>query len=382
MYGWQADEVIGLKGSDVLQTTFPEGLSREAIAKDIFEKGCWEGELIQRTKDGRDITVYAKSMALKDEAGVVIGGVSISSDITERKRMEETLLAKDAELQLIADATPILLTRLSRDLHYVFVNRACAEMFGRTREEIVGKPIVEIMGKEAFETIRPYVEKVLQGQRVEYETEIPYQGVGTRFMHAVYIPERNGQGEVVGWLASISDITERKQTEEALRESEERFRTMANAIPQLAWIAKADGYIYWYNERWYAYTGTTPEQMEGWGWQSVHDPAVLPKVLEQWRASIATGQMFDMEFPLRGADGLFRPFLTRVLPTERCKRAQVLQWFGTNTDITERKRMEDIREAINSINQIIHSTLDFDEIMQKTVSEANKVIGSDTAATL
>jgi PAS domain S-box-containing protein len=97
-----------------------------------------------------------------------------------------------------------------------------------------------------------------------------------------------------------NDITERARVEEAIHQSEERFRTIANSIPQLAWIAQADGYIYWYNQCWYEYTGTTPEQMEGWGWQSVHDPLVLPKVLERWRASIATGKPFDMEFPLRG----------------------------------------------------------------------------------
>ena len=124
-----------------------------------------------------------------------------------------------------------------------------------------------------------------------------------------------------------------------MQESEERFRTMANAIPQLAWIAHPDGYIYWYNERWYSYTGTTSEQTEGWAWQSVHDPAMLPIVLEKWKASIATGQMFDMEFPLRGADGIFRTFLTRVLPMKD-NAGNVLQWFGTNTDVTERKIVE------------------------------------------
>ena len=112
--------------------------------------------------------------------------------------------------------------------------------------------------------------------------------------------------EALEALASaMAEAMARRRAEEAMRESEERFRTMANALPQLAWIAQPDGYIYWYNQRWYEYTGTTPEQMEGWGWQSVHDPAVLPAVLEQWRSSIATGQPFDMDFPLRGADGLF-----------------------------------------------------------------------------
>src|SRR5208337_2889848 len=112
------------------------------------------------------------------------------------------------------------------------------------------------------------------------------------------------------------------------------FRIMANAIPQLAWVAHPDGKRYWYNERWYSYTGTTPEQMEGWGWQRVHDPEMLPKVMEQINASIATGQMFEMEFSLRGADGIYRQFLTRIMPLKDAA-GNVLQWFGTNTDIHE-----------------------------------------------
>ena len=107
---------------------------------------------------------------------------------------------------------------------------------------------------------------------------------------------------------------------ETLRESESQFRTMANAIPQLAWIADPDGHISWYNERWYSYTGTTPEQMEGWGWQSVHDPEVLVKVLGQWKASLATGEMFDMEYPLLGADGIFPPVPNARFALERCCR--------------------------------------------------------------
>ena len=136
------------------------------------------------------------------------------------------------------------------------------------------------------------------------------------------------------------EIDERKKAEEALRESEERFRTMANAMQQLAWIAKPDGYIFWYNQRWYDYTGTTPEQMEGWGWQSVHDPVLLPKIMEQWKASIATGTLFEMEFPLRGADGRFRQFLTRGVPLKDAQ-GRVVQWFGTNTDVNDIKQVEE-----------------------------------------
>jgi PAS domain S-box-containing protein len=91
--------------------------------------------------------------------------------------------------------------------------------------------------------------------------------------------------------------------------------------------------------------------MEGWGWQSVHDPDVLPKVLEQWKASIVTGQMFDMELPLRGADGLFRPFLTRVLPLKDAA-GNILQWFGTSTYVTECKKTEEaLKEARDSFEE-------------------------------
>ncbi|MBW4055608.1 MAG: PAS domain-containing protein, partial [Proteobacteria bacterium] len=120
----------------------------------------------------------------------------------------------------------------------------------------------------------------------------------------------------------------------------QQFRTLADAIPQLCWMANADGGTFWYNQRWYEFTGTTHEQMNGWGWQSIHDPEVLPHVLTRWKASLATGKPFDMVFPLRGSDGVFRTFLTRVMPLFD-QDGTVVRWFGTNTNISEHKRLED-----------------------------------------
>ncbi len=156
---------------------------------------------------------------------------------------------------------------------------------------------------------------------------------------------RDGEGHAARLVGIVLDITGRKKAEEAVSQSEGQFQTLANAIPQLCWMANADGWIFWYNQRWYEYTGTTPQQMEGWGWQSVHDPDALAEVLERWESSIATGDPFDMIFPLRGADGVFRPFLTRIMPV-RDRDGKVSGWFGTNTDISDQRKIEEaLREG-------------------------------------
>ena len=119
-----------------------------------------------------------------------------------------------AALEKILESTPFLLTHCSRDLRYLYVSKACAEMLGRTNDELIGKRIVDIIGPQAFETIRPHVETVLRGQQVEYEAEIHYATVGPRQVHVIYVPERDEQNHVIGWIASIVDITERKKATE------------------------------------------------------------------------------------------------------------------------------------------------------------------------
>jgi two-component system, sensor histidine kinase PdtaS len=125
-----------------------------------------------------------------------------------------------------------------------------------------------------------------------------------------------------------------------------QFRLLAENIPTLCWMANADGYIFWYNRRWHEYCGTTPEEMEGWGWQSVHEPDVLPAVLERWTGCIAAGEPFEMTFPLKGADGMFRPFLTRIQPM-RDVNGTVQKWFGANVDVTAQVAAETELRAAN-----------------------------------
>ncbi len=134
------------------------------------------------------------------------------------------------------------------------------------------------------------------------------------------------------------------------------FRRLAENIPALCWIADASGYIRWYNPLWYRYTGTTPEQMQGWGWQSVHDPKTLAGVLERWSEAIATAQPFEMVFPIRGADGLYRPFLTRINPAFD-REGRVMHWFGVNTDISPQVRAEDAAEKSEARFRLIADSM-------------------------
>ncbi len=175
----------------------------------------------------------------------------------------------------------------------------------------------------------------------------PLVTAGLQIRFYAGVPLRVGSGDAIGTLCVLDTVPRNLSlaqlealkllADQVVTNIEARDATelqlLANALPQLVWIADETGWINWYNDRWYAYTGTTFKDMEGWGWQSVHDPEILPSVMEKWQASIATGHPFELVFPLRGADGIFRPFLTRVNPIHD-NDGNIIKWFGTNTDIT------------------------------------------------
>jgi PAS domain S-box-containing protein len=140
---------------------------------------------------------------------------------------------------------------------------------------------------------------------------------------------------IAGWSAQ-RDHSALAGAEEALREGEGRFRTLANNIPQLAWMADEKGNIFWYNDRWFDYTGTTLEEMAGAGWQKVHHPDHVQRVVDRLTKCFHTGEIWEDTFPLRGRDGNYHLFLSRAVPM-RDPQGNVLRWFGTNTDISETK---------------------------------------------
>jgi PAS domain S-box-containing protein len=130
-----------------------------------------------------------------------------------------------------------------------------------------------------------------------------------------------------------------QEVAEQLRRRNAEFTTLANNIAQLAWMAEPDGHIFWYNQRWYDYTGTTLEQMQGWGWEKVHHPDHVEAVSTRWSKFLAAGQHWEDTFPLRGADGHYRWFLSRAQPV-RNEAGHITRWFGTNTDVTDMRQLQ------------------------------------------
>jgi len=271
---------------------------------------------------------------------VVTGGKKLFTvilrDVTERKQAEEMR----ERLAAVVDSSDDAIIGKTLDGVITSWNRGAEKVFGYSPSEAVGKSMLMLFPADRLNEESDILTRISHGESVEhYETERVRKD-GTKIVVSVTIsPIRDGNGAIVGASKIARDISESKMQEAELRESKERFQAMANGIPQLAWMAEADGHIFWYNQRWYEYTGTTFEQMEGWAWQTVHDPEMLPKVMERWRESIASGAPFDMEFPLRGADGKFRMFLTRIQPVKDAE-GRVVRWLGTNTDISERTRAE------------------------------------------
>ena len=150
-----------------------------------------------------------------------------------------------------------------------------------------------------------------------------------RWFLARSVPRLDASGAVVSWVGTGVDIHDNKML--ATKDTAS-FRVIADAVPQMMWSALPDGWIDWYNARWYEYTGQTRDEAAGWGWQAVHHPDDLPGVMDAWPGCIASGEPFEMEFRLRGADGVFRWFLTRAVPVRDADRT-VVRWYGSNTDI-------------------------------------------------
>ncbi|MFZ0621719.1 MAG: PAS domain S-box protein [Pseudolabrys sp.] len=280
-----------------------------------------------------------------------------AAKVSNLQRQNRQLYERLPELQLIYDTAPVGLAFLTLDCRYLQINQRLTEICGISVADHIGRSV-----RETVPRVADQVEKVVQAiaRTGEPITGVEVRGQRADNLNADHIwitnwhPLKNSEGRIIGINVVAEDITERKRaeavlaaSENALRESEKRFRDLADNIDQFAWTADTDGRRNWFNKRWHDYAGTTLEEMQGFGWQKLHHPDHLERVVQGIRKSFKGDTPWEDTFPLRGRDGNYRWYLARALPI-RNEAGEVVRWFGTNTDITEQLEAEKALRELNA----------------------------------
>ena len=234
MFGVPAEEIVGRPIAEVMGRDAFETIRPYVERVLLGEKVEYEAEIPYQGIGTRvkQVTYVPE----RNETDEVIGWISSVVDITQRRHAEEALRLKEAEPEAIINLTPFMLTRCTRDLRYRYTSRAYAHMLGREPEDIAGKPIVDIMGQPGLQSIMPHVQRVLRGEQAEYEAEIFFENVGTKSLRVVYTPDRDERGDVIGWIGSIADVSDRKRVEaerERLLKNEYELRQVAEEANRL-----------------------------------------------------------------------------------------------------------------------------------------------------
>lgn len=260
-----------------------------------------------------------------------MAGIALNQDVYLRR-----IRNKQQRLAAINRAAPVGLYQCEEDGYCIYSNERYSELTGLTAEQCSGEGWLESVFDEDRDIVID-VWRDARATRTPFKAEyrvVSKPGAAPRWVMAHESPMDGG-----GWVGTVIDISELKSALAAVAEGEERFRTLANNISQFCWMADGEGWIFWYNDRWYEYTGTTLEQMQGWGWREVHHPEHVDRVVDKVAEHFRTGEVWEDTFPLRSKDGTYRWFLSRALPI-RDAEGKILRWFGTNTDITEQRIIE------------------------------------------
>lgn len=350
--GYTREELLNMT---VHELTAPEDRSRsdemnQRLHQGEFDRFSYQKRYLRR--DGTPVWVSVNISAIHDAEGRFLRSIATIEDISELKEKEAALRESEERYrklfssmsegfalgEAIFDESGVPV-----DIRFLEVNPAFEHLTGIATDVATSKTISEILPGIERHWIETYGSVVTTREPIRF---INYnQDLDKWFEVFAYSPQ-------AGRFAILFfNVTDRVNAEQILRESEERFRTLADNISQLAWMTDENGWIYWYNKRWYDYTGTTFEEMQGWGWQKVHHPDHVQRVTEKFKHNLETGETWEDTFPLRGRDGNYRWFLSRAVPI-RSDDGRIYRWFGTNTDITELlEAQEEIRELNAGLEQ-------------------------------
>lgn len=292
-------------------------------------------------RDGSIIWASAAANNVLDENGNITGRMALFMDITKRKRAEEALRKSEERFAKAFQASPdaMIISRMSDGL-IMEVNEGLRNLFGYEPAEVLGRIATELnilvdppdIQKDAIRRLQE------NGSLRDFEIRIRHKSGAVRLVSV--LSERieiNGEECL---LNILRDITERKQAEQALRESESRFHSLADSMPQLVWTALPDGTVDYYNQRYQEYQEIKQVEGTAWEWAPVLHPDDLQPTVNAWRWSVETGEIYQIEHRARMADGSYRWHLSRGVPMLD-ETGRIIRWFGTATDIHDLKMAEE-----------------------------------------
>ena len=355
MFGWTNGELAGKKMHDATHYKHRDGSpfpTLECASLQVLQKGValQNHEDCFIRKDGSFLPVVFSASPLVTN-GETIGIVVAFRDVTAQLESQAALRRSEERLRIFVEASSQVIYRMNADWTQML------ELHARDRmvetETLPSRLLETQVHPDDRGRLMAAIEEAIRAKSVfelEHRVKRADGTWGWTFSRAIPVLDRQ-DGSIAEWFGAASDVTGRKLSEEKLLESEERFRTLANNMSQLAWMTDQEGWIFWYNQRWYDYTGTTLEEMQGWGWRKVHHPDHVDRVVKHIWNCFLTGEIWEDTFPLRGKDGNYRWFLSRALPI-RNTAGEIVRWFGTNTDVTElREAQEQLRRANEDLTQ-------------------------------
>ena len=281
----------------------------------------------------------------------------------ERRRAIDAARAQREWLQVMLASIGDAVIATDAEGVVQFLNPVAERLIGRPESETVGRPAGDVLRLLEDDGVRPAENPVARGlrggpagSRRDHEILEGHGGVRTPVEDNA-APICDSRGRLLGCVVVFRDVTERRRAEEMRLEVSRQYEAMGEAIPQMIWTAQADGSADFFNKRWYDYTGREFAGSKGWLWQTCLHPEDGVVCGNRWRRSVVAGTGFEAEARIRRTDGVLRWHLIRALPV-RDRNGTITKWFGTCTDIDDRKRAEESLRFLAEASTVLSASLD------------------------